>query len=176
MAPILRSTFLALTAAIAASAVSCTIATVEGEVGQVPDQKSFIDNKVSEFMERRCAGLDCHGNPVRPLRLYSDWGLRLVAKGDGQRQAAATTNDEKVANYRSVVGLEPEELSRCFASEGDEYATLQLLKKPLDQANEGIRHKGGPIFTKDDPGWECLYGWARGKPKADACTTAAKVQ
>lgn len=172
MQPLVRTALLA----IAASAISCSIPTQEGEVGTLPDEKSFVDNKVSDFMERRCAGLDCHGHEGRPLRLYSDWGLRQVAKSDGQRQTSGTTKNEKIANYRSVVALEPEDLSRCFESEGEEFTTLQLLKKPLDQGNEGVRHKGGPIFTKDDPGWECLFGWASGKPKASACTEAAKVQ
>ena len=176
MPPVARAAFLALTASLAAAAISCQIPTQEGEVGQVPDQKSFVDNKVSDFMERRCAGLDCHGQVGRPLRLYSDWGLRLVAKSDGQRSAGATTKEEKTANYQSVVSLEPEDLSRCFNSEGDDIATLQLLKKPLGPENEGIRHKGGPIFTKDDKGWECLFGWASGKPSSAACTEAAKVQ
>jgi hypothetical protein len=31
---------------------------------------------VSEVVERRCATLDCHGQPARPLRLYGNAGLR----------------------------------------------------------------------------------------------------
>jgi len=186
MDPIHRSTFLALTAVIAAAAITSCIPTEETEVGPLPDEKSFTDGKVSLFMEHKCAGLDCHGQEGRPLRLYSQWGLRLKPKDDGTRNGDPTTADEQTANYQAVIGLEPEELSQCFqagkdASDGcpqSAFATLQLLKKPLSIEGGGIRHKGGPIVraTLNDPGWQCLYGWASGQGYPDLCSQAAAVQ
>lgn len=184
-----RNTFLALTAAIAAASImSCSIATSEGEVGPLPDQKSFTDGKVSLFLERRCGALDCHGQVGRPLRIYSEYGLRLKPKSDGSRNTEQTTTDEQTANYLAVIALEPEELSKCFAAgkdlepdEGcpvDAYATLQLLKKPLSLEGGGIRHKGGPIVspTFNDPGWTCLYQWASGHGYPDQCQKASALQ
>ncbi|MBX3231259.1 MAG: hypothetical protein KIT84_09980 [Labilithrix sp.] len=163
---------------IAVSALSCSIATADGEVGAVPDQKSFIDGKVSDYMERRCGMLDCHGQEGRPLRLFSEWGLRLEADKNGQRVAKATTQAERVANYRAVVSLEPEELAKCYDTKGEDYTLLQLLKKPLSLENGGMRHKGGPVLTdaEDDNGWKCLFGWASGAVDATACAEASKVQ
>lgn len=174
----LRAVLLLATATITVGAASCTIPTSEGEVGALPDQKSFVDGKVSEYMEKRCGSLDCHGQEGRPLRLFSEWGLRLEADQNGQRVAKATTADERVANYRAVVSLEPEELSKCFESKGDDIVLLQLLKKPLGLENQGMRHKGGPVMTQaeDDNGWKCLFGWASGNVDATACAEASRVQ
>lgn len=177
---------LALTAALAACLASCSIPTEEGEVGPLPDQKSFVDGKVSLFLERRCGALDCHGQVGRPLRLYSKYGLRLDPKNDGSRNKDDTTADEQKANYQAVIGLEPEELSKCFAAgkeaeDGcpvDAYATLQLLKKPLGIEGGGVRHKGGPVVrgTFSDPGWQCLYQWASGHGFPDLCQQASALQ
>ena len=177
----MTSAWRALAAAFLATLVgtiSCSLSTESGDFGDLPDRKSFIDNKVSVFMESRCGGLDCHGQDGRPLRLYSQYGLRLRPRDDGSRDNSPTTAEEQVENYRSVVGLEPENLADCFESKGEKIDTFQLLKKPLDISNGGIRHKGGSIMrsTQDDPGWQCLYGWASGTPNPAQCELAAKVQ
>jgi hypothetical protein len=159
---------------------SCAIPTNTSTdpIGNLPDKDTFINKDVSTFMEHRCAGLDCHGQDGRPLRLYSEWGLRLEANKDGSRNRNATTDDEKAANYRAVVGLEPEDLARCFASKGGDIATLQLVKKPLDIQGGGIRHKGGPVLKQvdDDPGWQCLFGFVSGNVDQKQCDQAAQIQ
>src|SRR6185437_541330 len=143
----------------------------------LPDQGSFTDNKVSQMMERRCGSLDCHGAEGRPLRLYSQWGLRLSPSKDGTRVSGATTKAEQAANYEAVVGLQPEELSTCFQSKGAVFDTLQLLKKPIDIDGQGIRHKGGPVLrpTLTDPGWQCLYGWVSGTVDQTQCVQGSAV-
>jgi hypothetical protein len=160
-------------------ALSCSIPTQSSTdpIGDLPDKASFLDNNVSEFLEHRCGGLDCHGQVGRPLRLYGQWGLRLKEKDDGQRDTSPTTEDEKAENYLTVVGLEPENLAACFASKGVEFATFQLLKKPIDIEGQGVRHKGGPVLrpTQNDAGWQCLYGWVSGKVEKDQCDEAAKI-
>ncbi len=174
----LRSLVAGLVASLAAAAsASCNLGTESGEYGDLPDKRSFIDNKVSLFMEVRCGGLDCHGQDGRPLRIYSQTGLRLKAKEDGTRDNSETTADERTENYLSVVGLEPEAMSECFESKGAKYATFQLLKKPLGIENGGIRHKGGPVLrpTQSDPGWQCLYGWVSDKVDAAQCELASKI-
>lgn len=174
----LRSALLALVAAgLAAAASSCSLGTESGEFGELPDKASFIDNKVSLFMEVRCGGLDCHGQEGRPLRIYGQTGLRLRARDDGQRDNSPTTDEERTENYLSVIGLEPEAMAECFESKGENFATFQLLKKPLDIENDGIRHKGGPVLrpTQSDPGWQCLYGWVSDNVDATQCELAAKI-
>jgi hypothetical protein len=170
----------ALVAFVGASSSSCAIPSEQSgaTIGSLPTSKSFIGDGVSTFMEHRCAGLDCHGQPGRPLRLYSNWGMRLVATKDGSRSAAGTTPDEQLENYRSVVGLEPENMAACFASQGAQFETFQLLKKPLDISGQGIRHKGGPVLraSESDPGWQCLYGWVSGKVDPKDCADGAKVK
>jgi hypothetical protein len=189
MDPLDRSAFLAITAALAAATImSCSIPTEEGTVGPLPDQKSFTEGNVSLFLERRCGGLDCHGQLGRPLRIYSEYGLRLEPRSDGSRNTDATTTKEREANYYAVIALEPEELSKCYVGGKDlddgagcpveDYSTLQLLKKPLSLEGGGIRHKGGPIVspTFNDPGWQCLYQWASGHGYPDLCQKASALQ
>lgn len=180
--PLVRPVFFAAVAALAGSVMSCSIPTEERDAGTLPTQASFTTAHVSQFMEARCAGLDCHGQVGRPLRLYSQNGLRLNSNADGTRVSGPTTRDEQIKNYQSVVGLEPEQLSRTFESKGVDdstWFTLQLLKKPLGLDNDGIRHKGGQVLrdVQQDPGWVCLYTWAAGlKPNQAACDDASKLK
>ena len=174
----LRSVLVAAVAAIAAAvSASCSLGTESGEFGELPDKASFIDNKVSLFMEVRCGGLDCHGQAGRPLRIYGQTGLRLRAREDGMRDNSPTTDEERTENYRSVIGLEHEAMAECFESKGEKIATFQLLKKPLDIENDGIRHKGGPVLrpSQSDPGWQCLYGWVSDNVDPAQCEAAAKI-
>ena len=174
----LRSVIAALAAAaLAAVSSSCSLGTESGEFGELPDKASFIDNKVSLFMEVRCGGLDCHGQEGRPLRIYGQTGLRRRPREDGLRDNSPTTDEERTENYLSVVGLEPEAMAECFESKGEKFETFQLLKKPLDIENDGIRHKGGPVLrpTQSDPGWQCLYGWVSDSVDAAQCELAAKI-
>jgi hypothetical protein len=139
-----------------------------------PDKTEFIEGGVSEMMESRCAGLDCHGQTGRPLRLYSATGLRLQAAPDGKlRDDRPTTPEERNENYQSVIGLEPEAVSDCVRTRG-QYVDFQLLLKPLDDSGRGIRHKGGPVLraSANDPGWNCLFGWLAGDPNRQACKDA----
>lgn len=156
--------------------VGCSTAVGEAPIEGLPSKQSFVDDGVSAFLERRCGSLDCHGQEGRPLRIYSQWGLRLAPSADGTRNAGATTAEERSANYLAVVGLEPENMAKCFAD--GSYDTFQLLLKPLAQEGRGIRHKGGPVLraTEADPGWQCLYGWARNQPSKDDCTEAQSLQ
>ena len=138
-----------------------------------PDREEFIQGGVSAMMESRCAGMDCHGQVGRPLRLYSANGLRLAVPEQGLRDTRPTTREEQEENYASVIGLEPDAIADCLAS-GGRYVDFQLLLKPLDDSGRGIRHKGGPVLraANNDPGWNCLFGWAAGTPDRAACKAA----
>src|SRR5580704_4256481 len=91
-----------------------------------PDQGQFTT--VSPVFERRCGTLDCHGQVGRPLRIYSGLGLRLPNDAGNTPGNGATTPDEITDNYRAVIGLEPEEMTRVVAGE-DPPRTLLILAK-----------------------------------------------
>lgn len=128
---------------------------------------------VSAMLERRCGSLDCHGFSRRPLRVYSKYGLRLPPiEGDGgfEPGLGETTPEERSANYRSAVGVEPEQTELVGKGDG-EPNTLLLYKKPL-----GIeRHKGGIAFNKGDDSEACLLSWLKGQTDKGACGKAAEL-
>ncbi len=143
----------------------------------VPDRELFLQANVSGFLEARCGSLDCHGSIGRPLRIYSQNGLRLDAADGGGRDRGPTTKAERIENYRAVIGLEPDEISKGVAS-GGAYLDYQLIKKPIDIQGNGVRHKGGPVLSpsQSDPGWVCLTGWIEGnKNIAAPCLEAANA-
>jgi hypothetical protein len=137
----------------------------------LPEREPFIDGGVSAFLENRCATLDCHGQVGRPLRIYSSTGLRMNDGLDGGRDLSGTTPEERLANYFAVVGLEPEAISRCYAS-GGTYLDFMLVKKPLGIDGRGVRHKGGSVLRLDDDGFTCLVGWMSGRPDSEKCRAA----
>lgn len=143
--------------------------------GPMPDQAIFTDQGVSDFMEKRCGSIDCHGQVGRPLRLYSEWGLRLESGPGGSRDKRPTTEEERLANYQAVIGLEPDAISDCVVSEG-RYVDFQLLLKPLDSSGRGVAHKGGPVLRFNDKGWTCLHGWIAGSFDPKDCADAAQIQ
>ena len=163
---------------LAASVVtSCSIpdasrTTIVG--GATGPNEELYTQYVDPYLARRCATLDCHGQVGRPLRLYSQLGLRQSDAGvidpidvTGFR-GEPTTDAEKHANYQAVVGLQPEIMDQVVADLGDDPERLLLLLKPLML----IPHKGGKIInqgtgmaTDTDPttlGYDCITDWLGG--------------
>jgi hypothetical protein len=152
--------------------VSACVQNEPSDIRFFPDKEEFINGGVSAMMESRCGGLDCHGQVGRPLRIYGQRGLRLATPEKDLRDNRPTTPEERLENYQSVIGLEPEGLSDSVMT-GGEYVDHQLLLKPLDDSSGlGVRHKGGAVLqaTPNDPGWQCLFGWVKGQPNRQACT------
>jgi hypothetical protein len=139
-----------------------------------PDPTQFQAG-VSFFLERRCGTLDCHGQPGRPLRIYGARGLRLQNDAGRTPISGDTSIEEMAANYRSVIGLEPEEMSRVVASEGENPERLLLIRKPLNVALGGERHKGGSVISPSDPGYQCLTTWLSNRADIDKCKRAANA-
>jgi hypothetical protein len=155
-----------------ASMTACTVEFEEADGGirattiLAPDQSQF--KTVSPVLEKRCGTLDCHGQEGRPLRIYSGNGLRLPNDGGDTPGSSQTTDDEITANYRAVIGLEPEEMTRVIAGV-DQPRDLLLLKKPLLLES----HKGGPAFAPSgDPGEDCITTWIDGNVDATKCSAA----
>lgn len=158
----MRALLLALTLVACASSPLDSNGNARRTTILAPDQAQF-QQFVSPALERHCATLDCHGQVGRPLRLYSALGLRLpndagLVPGIG----VTATAEETTANYRAVIGLEPEEMTRVVAGV-DPPRDLLLLKKPLDL--EG--HKGGAVLAPtNDPVELCIVSWINGTADA----------
>jgi hypothetical protein len=140
----------------------------------LPDRDQFIEGGVSEFLERRCGAMDCHGQVGRPLRIYSQHGLRLQEGATGERDRSPTSAEERLENYQSTIGLEPEELAISVETRG-EYLDHMLFLKPLGLESGGVRHKGGPVLRASDadPGWVCLRTWVGGVVDRARCAEAS---
>lgn len=127
-----------------------------------PDFETYKQH-VDGYLNRRCGTLDCHGQPGRAYRVYGQRGLRLydyfAEEGGGSLVSGveATTEAEQRANYQAILGLEPEEMNRVVATQGEDPNKLLFLRKPLLIE----RHKGGQAMAKDDPGYRCVLAWLR---------------
>ncbi len=125
-------------------------------------QNAFLDfagsgsNKgVQGMLANKCGTLDCHGSLGRSLRIFSQYGLRLVDDaGDIPGGPGATTEAEIFANYTSAISVQPELTSKVFYGREDP-SVLLILRKPLGLE----RHKGGQVLSNQDPGYLCLTTW-----------------
>jgi hypothetical protein len=126
---------------------------------------------VSEVMEKRCGMLDCHGNDLRPMRIYGKFGLRhqleLNRTGEGE-----SSDLERSSNYFGVCSVEPEKMSQVVDDPGgNSVNTLLMVRKGRGQ--EG--HKGGKVFEPWDDSDRCVVGWLRGDAEQSvksACAAA----
>ncbi len=121
-----------------------------------PDFDTYVAN-VDAYLTRRCGSLDCHGQPGRAYRIYSREGFRLYTIQDGSLVSGQqpTQPEEQRANFQALVSLEPEEMTRLMARQGDNPNQILFLRKPLKLE----RHKGGPAMAEDDPGYRCVVAW-----------------
>lgn len=165
---------------IAASLVVIAWASAIASCASIPDENRYTviltpsaaqyQQGVSFFMERRCGTLDCHGQDGRPMRIYGARGLRLPNDAGLTPATGDTTPAEQLANFRAVVGLQPEQMTRVVASGGQNPESLLLLQKPLSLENGGARHKGGPVIASGqaDDGYVCLTQWLANADPATA--------
>jgi hypothetical protein len=140
------------------SLVSCASPPDKGRVTTVitPDFDTYVTS-VDSYLTRRCGSLDCHGQPGRAYRIYSREGYRLYTIQDGGLVSGQqpTQPEEQRANFQALVAIEPEEMSRLMARQGENPNMLLFLRKPLKLE----RHKGGPAMAEDDPGYRCVVAW-----------------
>ena len=152
--------FLALASALA-TGVSCASSPDKDRVTDViaPDFDTYKNN-VDLYLSRRCGTLDCHGQPGRAYRIYGQQGFRLYNQDAGLVSGQQPTTPEEVqANFQAIVSLEPEELNRVVATQGDDTELKRWIwiRKPLRLE----RHKGGPAMAEDDSGYKCVLAWMR---------------
>lgn len=115
---------------------------------------------VDAVLEKRCGTLDCHGQMGRPLRIFGQYGLRLISQDAANLPGVQpTTSTELVANYQSVIGLQPELMTEVVQGNAPP-TVLLLLRKPLQLE----RHKGGQVFhAAGDPAYDCIVSWLSGQ-------------
>ncbi len=147
---------------------SCTsdVRSVDSKNGplEIPSRANF--NRVSDSMQLHCGTLDCHGQIGRNLRLYGHYGLRLSPTDNPLE--APTSMAEYDASFWSVVGLEPETMSRVVQNKSEADA-LAMIRKP-----RGIeKHKGGQLMTEGDDLDRCLVGWLTDTFDLAACNAVA---
>ena len=144
---------------------------IERQPATVRARLAPFETLVSPVFEKHCGSLDCHGATGRNLRIYSVNGLRLPNDAGLRTGAGDTSTAERIANYQSILGLEPERTEEVFAG-GDPYELL-VLKKPL--AIES--HKGGQPIRRGDDSETCIVSWLRASDQTpidlNACTRAA---
>ncbi len=129
-----------------------------------PDKQTFHDS-VDTYIEKQCGTLDCHGQPGRGFRVYGFRGLRLYSSEAGLIPGVQqTTEDEIAANYYAIISVEPEEMSRVIARNGDNPNQLLFLRKALNYE----RHKGGAVMAFGSDPYNCITAWLRLPPNQGA--------
>jgi hypothetical protein len=124
---------------------------------ELPDRADY-GTHVQGVVELSCATLDCHGDDGRPLRLYSERGLR--SRDD--LRGLPITPEELERNVRAFAGV--------GVGDGDVGEHLALLK-PLSQSAGGLHHEGRDLWPSErHAGYRCLRAWLSGEGElADAC-------
>lgn len=126
---------------------------------------------VQPYVEANCASLDCHGVPGRPLRLYSELGLR---REPALRATPVAAGSEPAPITREE--LDDNQLAFAAIAAGTEPPTAQLaLRKPLALSAGGFSHEGGVHWpTREDAGYQCLRGYLVGDV-ADVAAVCAQA-
>ena len=144
---------------LVAATAACTGMNPAVEVAGAGDGVEAYARDVHPILEARCATLDCHGDPGRPLRLYAETGLRARDELRGLPITQAELEDDVRALFAVDPGADP---SESF-----------VLRKPLTGT---IDHVGGDVWPDaGDAQPTCVAGWLAGRSDmaiAAACAAA----
>ncbi len=122
----------------------------QGEITLDPADPVAYRDHVHPLLEATCASLDCHGAFGRPLRLYSEIGLRLRV----DLRDAPLTQEELDRNVASLLAVDS---ARVGSPEH------LLLTKPLAEGAGGYDHVGEDLWpSQDDPAYRCVQSWMAG--------------
>jgi hypothetical protein len=124
------------------------------------------------LLDLRCGTLDCHGSTFRNMMLFGYQGMRLPLSDPNATPnlpgSADTTIDELVADYHSVVGLEPEIMTQVVLDGGASPERLTMVRK----ARGTESHKGNQIWNEGDDADVCLTSWLASNVDKGACARA----
>ena len=130
-----------------------------------PDPAAF--KPVALAVVHRCGSLDCHGSTYRNMRLFGYGSARLDAN---QRPdlPITTGDDEVLADYDAVVGVEPEVFSHVIADKGAGADRLTFYRK-----GRGLEHhKAGTKINAGDNADKCILSWLAGSVDVASCNLA----
>jgi hypothetical protein len=145
-----------------------------------------FEQYVAPLLEQRCGSLDCHGDVARPLRIYGQFGLRLLTLQELANPDLAfangtftggkpTSQAENTATWASVCALEPERSTAVANGEErpDEEGGrgLMFLRKPSGRE----RHKGGKVIEQPREPYSCVYSWLIGVVNVADCQVALQA-
>lgn len=118
---------------------------------------AFFECDIQPIVDRSCAFVGCHGDPGRPLHIYSTSKVRIAGEALIGEQL---TDKELCANFYST------------AAHARPNAHSQLITKPTTlDGSESQYHAGNYLFRADDPESRCLLQWMKGK-KTDTTTVS----
>ncbi|MFP6683146.1 MAG: hypothetical protein VB934_00465 [Polyangiaceae bacterium] len=133
---------------------------------RMPERSGF--EVVGDVLHNHCGSLDCHGTPVRALRVYGGNGMRV----DGIVGQGATTDAEYDATFESIVLFEPEVLHGVVLSGGEEPERLTMVQK-----GRGVQvHKGGVAMALGSEADACVLSWLASDIDDEACDEGAELQ
>lgn len=115
-----------------------------------------FEAEVMPYLSERCASGGCHGDPDRPLSLYSPGAHRA----DPTRRSLDEPLDaaELLANARRV---------RAWALTAQASESL-MVRKPLAASVGGVWHGGGDVFVDEhDAACRALVAWLDSSPPPD---------
>ncbi len=120
---------------------------------------AYFECNVQPIFDRSCAFPSCHGDPGRPLFVYSTSKTRIVAN---ELLGEPLTDDELCSNYHRA--------SAFARADGKS----QLITKPstLD-AEHSEFHEGNYLFGPADPETSCLEGWMQGTTQTSSVPSCA---
>lgn len=138
-----------------------------GETLEPMSDVRAYETYIHPIFEGSCATLDCHGDEGRPLRLYSETGLRI--RDDLRTPPGVPTmpivEEELAANVASIDAVDADQPNVDMRF---------LLLKPLSNTAGGLHHYGGRIWSgPDDVAYQCVRGWLLNTIFVDACAAAA---
>ncbi len=191
------------TASVVATALGVASCAVQNtRIGiEAPPYSETSFKPLGDFLVYRCGTLDCHGQPGRNLRIWGANGMRLdpEASANSDFGGPPTTNDEYVATYRSLVGLEPQVMTTVWTGcqgqngpdGGADYPPPEVCHPELltfvQKARGTEKHKGGQLICLSPPCPPgipdpapydlqdvCIVSWLEGNVNATACRTAAR--
>jgi hypothetical protein len=197
-----------LAASVAGAGValaSCSSVNNQGIGVYAPPFSTEGFDPFGNFLIHRCGTLDCHGQSGRNFRVWGCDGMRLDSEQASTctpdpAGGGATTLEEYLATYRSLVGLEPQEISVVFAGcQGQTSADGGAAYPPsaschpeyltfVRKARGTEAHKGGQLICIEppcppgvpdpdpyDPQDVCIVSWLENETERAACGESLRI-
>ena len=164
-----------LLASFALALLGCSGPPEEGKFVITPPPGPPTFNVVSTVLELHCGTLNCHGTDARNMPFFGFYGVRLDPRD--RTGFAPTTDAEFLANFESIISIEPERLSQIVRSGGANASKWVVLSKGRGDEH----HKGGARLVRGGAADTCILSWISAQPggapvSAEACDAASTLE